>query len=69
MAVHSLIRVESLSSACVKSSELRSILLFLYVIVEVPTQVQSWMHRTQRKMVDLELKLRLKFALLEDFDF
>ena len=41
--------------------------MYLYVIVEILRQFQSWRHHTIRRMVDLNLELCLRFVLWEDF--
>ena len=69
IAVHSLIRVESRSSACVNNHELADIRYNHYVIVIMLRRCQSLKHRTLHKMVRLDLELCLKFNLSKVFQF
>ena len=66
IAVHSLIRVESRSSACVNNREFAHI-RFHYVIVIMLRQCQSLRHRTLHRMVSLDLEFSLKIVLSKVF--
>ena len=64
MAVHSLKSVESLICACVKTFDFADIRFILFVPssdLKGPRHFQTWMHRTQRKMVRLDPELFLNF--------
>ena len=65
-AVHSLMRVESRSSACVNKREfadIRFVCLFHCVIVVMLRRCQCLKHRTLHKMVDSDQGLYLIFVL------
>ena len=73
VAVHSLIRVESRSSACVNNREFADIRFILFVpqcdFFIVLSRCQNLKHRTLHRMDGLDLELCLKFVLSEFFLF